>query len=191
MKVLTDALKQILNSLAYANAGEYMTQRDKARFLNQSTADIKTVIEPVEVKVVSKARHIALYTGSELPSEVMDYVIETCLRLKNDLTVLTFESKKASTALLQPYENILAKAGINMQVANLTGDPITGLARYLRKHPEVAFLACKDSGYLGRSYVNSSQRKNALPVPIVVVATSKTVTHTPAQANAEDKASVA
>jgi len=41
---------------------------------------------------------------------------------------------------------------------------------YLRRHPEVAFLACKDFGYLGRSYLNGTERQNALPVPVVIVA---------------------
>ena len=57
---------------------------------------------------------------------------------------------------------------------SLTGDPLTGLRRYLRSHPEVAFLACKDAGYLGRSYLYGSQnqKKNYLPVPVVVITTA-------------------
>ena len=61
-----------------------------------------------------------------------------------------------------------------MQLESLTGEPVAGLARYLRSHPEVAFLACKDAGYLGRSYVygSQSQKKNSLPVPVVVITTA-------------------
>ena len=32
-------------------------------------------------------------------------------------------------------------------------------------------MTCKDSGYLGRSYMMGTQVKNALPVPVVVVVT--------------------
>ena len=45
------------------------------------------------------------------------------------------------------------------------------LDRWLRSHPEIAFLACKDSGYLGSSYLNGRQSKNELPVPVVIVTT--------------------
>jgi hypothetical protein len=59
-----------------------------------------------------------------------------------------------------------------MEMVVLSGEPISGLKRYLRGHPEVAFVACKEAGYLGRSYLNGSQANNALPVPVVVVAAS-------------------
>ena len=69
----------------------------------------------------------------------------------------------------------LEAAGVDMQLESLTGDePVAGLRRYLRSHPEVAFLACKDAGYLGRSYLHGSQsqKKNTLPVPVVVITTA-------------------
>jgi hypothetical protein len=104
----------------------------------------------------------------------MDYVIETCSRMRHELTVLTFQSGNSARALLDPYRDALVTAGVDMQVESLTGEPLTGLRRYLRSHPEVAFLACKDAGYLGRSYLYGSQshKKNYLPVPVVVITTA-------------------
>ena len=174
MKKLNETLKQILDALAYAHAGEYLTAREKTRILSQKSGAIATVAEipePVKTDAASNARRVALYLGSELPSEVMDYVIQTCARLRHELTVLTFESESTGRALLQPHQEALDAAGVDMKLVTLGGEPAPGLARYLRSHPEVAFLACKDSGYLGRSYLHGSQRKNALPVPVVVVAT--------------------
>lgn len=191
MKVLTDALKQMLNALAFANAGEYMTQRDKVRVLRQtSQAAAMPEIENQIAASGGSTRHIALYMGSELPAAVMDYVIQTCSRLNNDLTVLTFESKKTANELLQPYEEVLAEVDISMEVVHLSGEPIPSLARYIRKHPEIAFLACKDSGYLGRRYVNNTLRKNAIPVPVVVVATSKADAQVTTQDSSESKVSI-
>ena len=81
------------------------------------------------------------------------------------------DTESTGRALLQPHQEALDAAGVDMELVTLSGEPAPGLARYLRSHPEVAFLACKDSGYLGRSYLHGIQRKNALPVPVVVVAT--------------------
>ena len=185
MKKLTETMKQILDALACAHAGEYLSAREKTRILARKSCTIKpeaVVTEAVKgcaepfraSSAGSNARQIALYLGSELPSAVMDYVIETCSLTQHDLTVLTFQSENSGRALLDPYQQALEAAGVDMQLKSLTGEPVAGLRRYLRGHPEVAFLACKDAGYLGRSYLygSQSQKKNSLPVPVVVITTA-------------------
>ena len=176
MKPLTDALKKMLNGLASADAAEYLTPRQKSAYFEGTDFKVVQTDEPAPVlsetsKTPSTRRRIAMYMGSELPASMMDYMIQTCSSLDHDLTVLTFESDSVSKALLEPYTDTLAGKGINTRIVKLSGQPIPGLARYLRGHPEIAFLACKESGYLGRSYMNSTQPKNALPVPVVVVVT--------------------
>ena len=184
MKKLTETMKQMLDALACANAGEHLSRRDMAAILAQNSEAGETaplVVEPVEegcaepasVGAASNARRIALYLGSELSPEVMDYVIETCSSMRHELTVLTFQSENSGRALLDPYREALEAASVDMQLESLTGEPVAGLRRYLRSHPEVAFLACKDAGYLGRSYLygSRSQKKNSLPVPVVVITT--------------------
>ena len=176
MKPLTDALKRMLNGLASADAGEYLTPRQKAAFFEDTEykvvqADDAAPVLSEAAATASMRRHVAMYMGSELPASMMEYVIETCSSLEHDLTVLTLESSSISNALLEPYKDTLNGKGIEMQIVKLSGEPIPGLARYLRSHPEIAFMACKDTGYLGRTYLNSTQAKNALPVPVVVVVT--------------------
>jgi len=173
MKKLSETVKQMLDALAFAHAGEYLTGREKSRILGQSCGVIEKVperAERVQTDAGSNARRLALYLGSELPPEVMAYVVQTCARLRHELTVLTFESENTGRALLAPYQKALEDAGVDMRLVTLSGEPVPGLARYLRRHPEVAFLACKDFGYLGRSYLNGTERQNALPVPVVIVA---------------------
>ena len=196
MKPLTDALKRMLNGLASADAGEYLTPRQKAAFFEDT--EYKVVKADDEAPVLSETavtastrRHVAMYMGSELPATMMDYVIETCSSLEHDLTVLTFESSSISNALLEPYTDKLNGKGIEMQIVKLSGEPIPGLARYLRSHSEIAFMACKDSGYLGRTYLNSTQAKNALPVPVVVVVTQAGAEVAQPAAQQESKAGTA
>ncbi len=175
MKKLTETMKQMLDALAFAHAGEYLGRREKTRVLGQRSGAIAKAPaspEPVKVRSGSSARRVALYLGSELPAELMEYVIQTCTSLQHELTVLTFQSENTGQALLDPHREALKAAGIDMEVVILSGDPLAGLKRYLRSHPEVAFLACKDAGYLSRTYLNGTQGKNALPVPVVVVTTA-------------------
>lgn len=170
---LTEEIKRMLNALACADAGEYLTLRQKTDYLNQKAGTGKAIQAntPVPAQSTSERQQVALYMGSALPADMMHYVVQTCGRLKHGLTVLTFQSDSTARALLGPYADELAAAGISMKIVPLTGDPVSGLARYLRRHPEVAFLACKETGYLGRGFLNGSQRQDILPVPVVLVAT--------------------
>ncbi len=187
MKKLTRTVKKMLDAMAYADAGENMTLRDKSAVLSKASADsVEAPVTASRTKPTrSKARRVALYLGSELPPEAIEYVIQTCVRLKHELTVLTFGSEKAANNLLQPHAAALQAAGIDMQLVMLKGEPLPGLNRYLRGHSEIAFLACKDSGYLGRSYLTGIQRKDALPVPVVVVATQEGSAAAQAQSTAK------
>lgn len=176
MTKLTATLKQMLNALAFADAGEHLPRIEKTRYLNQvmgiptaQTRDAAPVPVTNEMKASNGGRQVALYMGSELPGEMMEYVLQTCARLKHGLTVLTFQSDSTSRALLKPYEERLTSAGIDLHLVNLTGDLVPGLTRYLRSHPEIAFLACKDTGYLGRSFLSGTERQNTLPVPVVLL----------------------
>lgn len=173
MTPLTNALKKMLSGLAHADAGEYLTPRQKSAYLQNTAVNVVNSDEAPPVlseKAVKKTRRrVAMYMGSTLPAKMMDYVIETCSSLEHDLTVLTFETGPVSSALLEPYMKQLEERGIALETAKLSGEPIAGLARYLRNHSEIAFMTCKDTGYLGRSYINGTQARNALPVPVVVV----------------------
>lgn len=175
MTTLTETLKKILNALAVADAGEYLSAGQKTHYLSRAMGQ-SVVGGPASTTQVAAAsapagpgRRVALYMGSELPAEMMDYVIQTCARLKHGLTVLTFESSFSARHILEPYREMLTSAGMDLQLECLTGDPVRSLNRYLRSHPEIAFLACKDTGYLGRSFLNGAQRHNALPVPVVLL----------------------
>lgn len=170
---LTQEIKRMLNALAFSDAGEYLTLRQKTDYLEQKPGAANAIPagSRAPVQPAGDRQQVALYMGSELPPDMMHYVVQTCGRLKHGLTVLTFQSDAAARALLAPYAEELETAGIKMKIVLLTGDPVTGLARYLRRHPEVAFLACKETGYLGRSFLNGTQRQDVMPVPVVLVAT--------------------
>ncbi len=175
MKALTEALKTMLDALAHENAGEYLTPSQKTTILAKgSNITTSQQVEPtVPAPAVAGRRRVALFTGRELPESVMEYVTQTCARLQHDLTVLTFESDGTAQLILNPYRDELARAGIDVNLVTLSGNTLSQLARYLDSHPEIAFLACKESGYLGHSYLTGNQRKNEMPVPVVVIVANK------------------
>jgi len=175
MSTLKNILQQMMNGFEHANAGEYMSLRQKAAHLNNAPANATPVTKTTsfDANVGSKRRRVALFIGSELPGVIMDYVIQTCVNLKHELTVITFQTENTTRALLKCYEPALTDAGIDMDLVALTGDPIARLNRYLKSHPEIAFLACKDTGYLAHRYMDGPKDKNLLPVPVVVIETKQ------------------
>ncbi len=171
-QVLTEALKSMLNGLAHQDAGEFLTPREKTSRLSKGPALSEAQMvreEPVKPVEVSR-RRVALFMGRELKADVVEYVKETCVRLEHDLTIVTFESKSVAESLLNPYREKMNEAGIDTKLVALNGNTIDQLVRYLKSHPEIAFLTCKENGYLGRTYLAGNQKKNELPVPVVVIA---------------------
>ena len=177
MSKLKNILKQMLDGFEHANAAEYLTMSQKSAQLSKSTAQVYAT--PVTVETIThdagsnSRRRVGLFLGNQLPSEVMEYVIQTCISLKHELTVITFQTEKTARALLNGYEKALRDAGIDMKLVALNGDPISRLSRYLKSHPEIAFLACKDAGYLGHRYISGTRDTSLLPVPVVVVVTKE------------------
>lgn len=179
---LTQDIQRMLNALAHANAGENLNRRQKDRALAGSAAP---VAQPEPDPAVAGGPQIALYLGSELPADVMQYVIQTCSRMRHGLRVLSFQSENEAHALLAPYQEALATAGIHTELSLLAGEPPAALVHALRKRPDVAFLICNETGYLGRSLLKGSVRRDAIPVPVVLVATSESpaLQHAPAEAS--------
>jgi len=170
MKQMTQEIKRMLEALAFASAGDNLTRRQKSRIIAGTPAPLA---KP-ETDAVKKQRpQIGLYLGSELSTDVMQYVVQTCTRLNHDLTVLSFQSEGEVQALLDPYRNTLAEAGIEMLVTILAGEPPAALVHALRRRSDIAFLICSESGYLGRGLMQGSVHQDSIPVPVVLVAVSE------------------
>lgn len=176
---LNDEIKRMLNALAYANEGENLTPRQKRRVVAGGTTP---TIAQETIPVQKSGPQIGLYLGSELPPEVMHYVLQTCGRLKHGLTVLTFQSETDARALLKPYQSEIGEARIGVELTVLSGEPPAALVQALRKRAEIAFLICNESGYLGRGLLKGIIRQDAFPVPVVMVAASNTAVSKPEQA---------
>lgn len=183
---LTQDIQRMLNALAHANAGEYLTRQQKDRVLSGSAVP---VAQPGPSTPAATGPLVGLYLGSELPADVMQYVIQTCGRLRHGLRVLTFQSENEAEALLAPHREALAVAGIRTELSLLAGEPPAALVHALRKRPDVAFLICNETGYLGRSLLTGSVRRDAIPVPVVLVATADAATRTRTSSEAPGAAS--
>lgn len=180
---LTQDIKRMLNALAYANAGDYLSTKEKNRVLAGSARPYATEAQPPVRKAARP--QVGLYLGSELSAEVMHYVVQTCARLRHGLTVLTFLNEAEAQELLTPHRPELEAAGIEPTLVVLAGEPPAGLIQGLRRHPEVAFLVINEAGYLGHGLLNGTQPQGGMPVPVVMVASQQTAVARDRQASAQ------
>ena len=137
---LAKEMKTILDALAFAHAGENLSVREKAR----SVAGAKSQAPQIVPATDAVGPQVGLYMGSELPADVMNYVIQTCVRLRHGLTVLTLQSEEEARSLIAPYQTTLDEGKITVRVNPISGDPVAALSRALRRLPEVAFLVCNE-----------------------------------------------
>lgn len=168
---LSAYIKQVLNGLAYAHAGDFLSRAQKdAALAGMHQAPHANAAIPAAVAAggnTGASPQIGLYLGAELPAELIRYVLRTCGRLQYGLTVLTLQTRKEAQVLLAPYQAELEEAGIAPQLVPLTSEPSRALVQALRQHPEINFLVCNESGYLGRSLLHGGQ--HILPIPVVLV----------------------
>jgi hypothetical protein len=165
MMKLSANIQRILNALAYAHAGDYLSRKQKDAVLGSGMSEGSA--GDAEVPATPERMQVALYLGSELPEDVMQYVLRTCGRMQYGLTVLTLQGKKEAEALLDGHRDSLAEARISPRLVPLSGEPARALAQALRRRPEIAFLVCNEAGYLGRGVLNGTH--HGLPVPVVLV----------------------
>jgi len=170
---LTQDIKRMLNALAYANAGDYLTPTQKAHVLSGTAAQTvpATPAVPAEAEASSGARpQVGLFLGSELSLDSMQYITQTCARLRHGLTVLTFLNESEAQELLTPFRPMLEAADIALRLVVVHGEPPAALASALRRRPEVAFLVCNEAGYFGQGLISGNKRGDGMPVPVVLVA---------------------
>lgn len=163
---LSASVQRMLDALAFANVGENLTLRQKSAALGNVPAAVSAAQTPPPATTAERTQ-LALYLGSELPADVMDYVVRTCVRLHYGLTVLTMQTQRDAERILAFHKDVIGDAGLTPRIVPLTGESSRGLIQALRRRPEIAFLVCNESGYLSRSLMNGTQ--NGLPVPVVLV----------------------
>lgn len=167
---LTQDIKRMLNALAYASAGDYLTPTQKAHVLS-GTAAPTVPATSAEPEASSGARpQVGLFLGSELSLDSMQYITQTCARLRHGLTVLTFLNESEAQELLTPFQPMLEAADIALRLVVMHGEPPAALASALRRRPEVTFLVCNEAGYFGQGLISGNKRGDGMPVPVVLVA---------------------
>jgi len=161
MKILTEQIKQALNSLAYADIGERIGRREKFAALFPDDAPPERVNAPAS----PSHKWIALGVGDTLPPHVMAYVVGACRRMQADLLLLSADAMQVR-ALLADYLPELN--GIVCQTEELASASSASVVQALDLHRGVLFAVSGADNDPLRPLLRA-RRGVRSPVPVVLV----------------------
>ncbi|MGD9169633.1 MAG: hypothetical protein PVI97_06180 [Candidatus Thiodiazotropha sp.] len=167
---LNDDLKRILSSLAYQDAGEFLTTRDKMKVLG-ITPEENAAISPSPLKMVKKpiTHRIALISDGRGQGAPLDYAIETCTRLEAKIDLLIHGS--TDTADIVTLEDRIRSAGLHSQTIQLGTEPMEDIINYLHNQPSIASIIAMPDDETAKLIMDEiiSGRGRSMPVPLVLI----------------------
>jgi len=163
MKRLADQIKQALDALAYADAGEPIGRRAKYAALNPGRED-----DTAPPEAAPGRKLIALGVGASLPAEVMTYVSGACRRMQADLLLISEDADRVRT-LLAPYLDDLR--GIQCQTEELPGASRRAVVNVLRQRSSILFAVTGSADDPVHALLRGRRGlfEAKTPVPVVMV----------------------
>lgn len=175
MKEIKRNIKQAINALSSAHAGEMLHRKGKHRQLHHSatTPAIPSVaskeVAPVAAPVIRR-KQVALWL-KDLPTRaVLDYALSSCQRMDMDLLIL-HAGKPRAQDLLSTFGEVLEGANVQTDIQALEGADEATLFRHIERTPRIAFLVMGNADALEQPL---GQSRVIPPVPVVVLASAET-----------------
>jgi len=181
MRRLTPALKKILESLAmeglaYADLPEMASPSAKDQYLTGAGPHRAALAGEASVEIDSRAmerpKRVGLFLGPHATRALIDYALESCVRLKAELAVFTFMDEGGAKRLLEAHLPLQSGPEPRITIEHLSGDPERALSGLQGRGVRLEFLVCDEQGYLGHRLL---ARETALDIPVVMITPPKRV----------------
>ncbi len=172
MKNLSDDIKRALNALAFQDAADFLSTRDKMEVMGYGNKKTKhPVIPRQKTQKIELPKRIALMAGERSIDAPLDYAIDACKRQgKNThIDILLHHSVNAETTL--SLEKRIKQAGLEYQLIQLGESSVEGLISYLRNHPSLIFLISLPDDEVVRVLIEEIMPKSGerIQVPVVLI----------------------
>lgn len=115
-----------------------------------------------------RQRRVALLADTPVSRDTMAQVLALCQRMSASLVVLAPADRALATSILEALLPALEQAGIDWDIAPLSGDLFSTARDYLAAHPEVELVACDSRSGLAQVMFGESGAGHILPVPILI-----------------------
>lgn len=171
MTKLSDEIKRALSSLAFQDAGEFLTTRDKIELLGDC-AESQIIAEPAKRSAPSPAasnKRIALLIDGSNSRSALAYAIETAARLDVKIDLLTHGVTGDETC--KELEKQISEAGILSRRIPLKSEGQDGILSYLDTNPALIFLIAGVNDTIAKTLAEEvmPKQESIVPVPLVLI----------------------
>jgi hypothetical protein len=167
---LNDDLKRMLSSLAYQDAGEYLSTHEKMKLLGiEAEADAATTTPTLKMVKKPASQRIALISDGRGHGAPLDYAIETCSRLGASIDLLIQPS--VETADINALQERIRSAGLLCQTIRLGARPVDDILNYIHNQPAIASIVAMPDDEAAKLMMQAmaSGRGESIPVPLVLI----------------------
>ena len=175
MTTLSEDLKKMLTGLAYQDAGDFLSIREKMTVLGNGSENPEkpdTSSHMIETRIGrtgAVTKRIAFISNGRGLDAPLDYAIDACLRQNAQLDLLihgSADSKNTST-----LEKKIKNSGVSYQRIQLEVNAVDGIVDYIAKHPSLIYLIAMPDDDTARVLIEEvlPMRRRRIQVPIVLI----------------------
>lgn len=172
MRKLSNSLKRILTGLAYQDAGEFLSMKDKINLLGDTetqAAKTKTWQKSANRNNTSKTRRIALITDGRGIGAALDYAIDVGQRQGAQIDLLIHGA--VDIERISSMEKQIRAADVICNRIQLYTQAIEDLFNYITEHSCLMFLVASPDDSAARLLVEDviPRRRSRITVPLVLI----------------------
>ena len=184
MTALSEGMKQILTGLAYQDAGDFLSIREKMKVLDnsaESRGKPGTALRMLKTRAVIK--RIAFISNGRGLDAPLDYAIDACLRQNAQIDLLIHGTADSENTLA--LEKKIKNSGVSYQRIQLEITAVSSITDYIAKHPSLLYLIAMPDDDVARVLIEEvlPSRRRRIQIPVVLIE-DQTVSRLPRQSAA-------
>lgn len=166
MKKLSNDLKRILAGLAFQDATEFCSMRDKLEVMGNAARPGKQLpASPTRVP----GRCIAIISDGRGLGAPLSYAIDAALRQHAQIDLLVHGTTDAEP--ITALEDQIRDAGVDCRRIQLGPVTVDNIAGYIRNHSSLIFMVAMPDDAVARVLMEEviPKRSSRIPVPLVLI----------------------
>jgi len=175
MTKLSEDLKKMLTGLAYQDAGDFLSIREKMNVLDNASENPgkpNTAAHTLETRMggtrVATKRIAFISNGSGLGAP-LDYAIDAALRQNAQIDLLIHGP--AGSEYSSALENKIKNSGVRYQRIQLQVTAVCSIVDYIVKHPSLLYLIAMPDDDVAKTLIEEvlPGRRRRIQIPVVLI----------------------
>lgn len=180
MKKLSDDIKRALNALAYQDATEFLSTREKLDVLGYGNKKVRHPLIPRQnTQKIETPKRIGLVVDTRSNSVPLDYAIDACKRQGKNTHIDILIHGSMRTETTTSLEKRIKQAGLEFQLIKLGENAVESLISYIKNYPSLIFLISMPDDVITRALIEEVMPNSGehIQVPVVLIEGNTSATY--------------